>query len=199
MSTPINEFQDILDAMERDPELAKALRRHVLSDELLHVPARVIKIENDIKSLTQQVTRIGGDVSNLKGDDYESFVAMYIHRTLRRNLDIHATVFSTQKNMQPLIELLDEAEDEGKITREETDKLNETDMVLRVNGKDEFILGEISVTIQQRDVQRASEWAAILARATGATVSPLAIGTTEENGLDKGNVQVILVQQYQET
>ena len=182
MSTPINEFQDILDAMERNPTLAKALRRHVLSDELLRLPARAIKIENDIESLTQQVTRIGGDVSNLKGDDYESFVAAYIHRYLRRELNIHATVFSTRKNMQPLIALLDEAEEQGKITREETDKLNEADIVLRVKGKDEYILGEISLTIQQHDIQRASEWAAILAKATGATVSPLAISTAQENG-----------------
>ena len=35
MTTPINSFQDILDAMERDPALRDALRRHILTDELL--------------------------------------------------------------------------------------------------------------------------------------------------------------------
>ena len=38
MTTPINTFEDILDAMERDPALRDALRRHVLTDELLQVP-----------------------------------------------------------------------------------------------------------------------------------------------------------------
>ena len=39
MTTPINNFQDILDALERDPALRDALRRHILSDELLQLPA----------------------------------------------------------------------------------------------------------------------------------------------------------------
>ena len=39
MPTPINNFQDILDALERDPALRDALRRHILSDELLQLPA----------------------------------------------------------------------------------------------------------------------------------------------------------------
>ena len=38
MTTPINNFQDILDALERDPALMDALRRHILSDELLQLP-----------------------------------------------------------------------------------------------------------------------------------------------------------------
>ena len=39
MTTPINNFQDILDALERDPALRDALRRHILSEELLQLPA----------------------------------------------------------------------------------------------------------------------------------------------------------------
>ena len=39
MTTPINSFQDILDAMARDPQLAEQLRRHVLTSELLAMPA----------------------------------------------------------------------------------------------------------------------------------------------------------------
>ena len=39
MTTPINTFQDILDALERDPALRDALRRHILSEELLQLPA----------------------------------------------------------------------------------------------------------------------------------------------------------------
>ena len=39
MTTPINTFQDILDAMAQDPQLAEQLRRHVLTGELLAMPA----------------------------------------------------------------------------------------------------------------------------------------------------------------
>ena len=59
MTTPINNFQDILDAMDRDPALRDALRRYILTDELMQVPIRLGVIEEDI-------TAIKEDVSSLK-------------------------------------------------------------------------------------------------------------------------------------
>ena len=234
MTTPINDFQDILDAIERNPALRDALRRHILTDELLQMPVRlerveedigVIKgdvatlkegqarlesdvgtlkegqarLESDVGTLKEDVSRIGGNVSNLMGSDYESHVATYIHRSLRRELKINATVLSTQKNRQPLIELLDRAEGQGNITPEDNDKLNDVDIVLTVDDGDEYILGEISITVQQDDVRRATEWAAILAEATGGKVTPIAIGTREDPDLNRGGVQVLLMQQRQQT
>ena len=38
MTSPVNNFQDILNAMERDPTLRDALRRHILTEDLLQVP-----------------------------------------------------------------------------------------------------------------------------------------------------------------
>ncbi len=220
MATPINDFQDILDAIERNPALRDALRRHILTDELLQMPVRLERIEEDIGTLNEDigtlkedvstikegqarlegdVGRIGGNVSNLMGSDYESHVAAYIHRSLRRELNIRATVFSTQKNRQPLIELLDRAEGQGNITPEDNDKLDDVDIVLTVDGGDEYILGEISITVQQEDVRRATEWAAILAEATGGKVTPIAIGTREDPDLNRDGVQVLLIQQRQQT
>ena len=241
MTTPINDFQDILDAIERNPALRDALRRHILTDELLQMPVRLERVEEDIGTikgdiatlkedvstlkegqarlegdvatlkegqarlesgvgtLKEDVSRIGGNVSNLMGSDYESHVAAYIHRSLRRELKINATVLSTQKNRQPLIELLDRAEGQGNITPEDNDKLNDVDIVLTVDGGDEYILGEISITVQQDDVRRATEWAAILAKATGSRVTPVAIGAAEDPNMNRGGVQVLLMQQRQQT
>ena len=234
MTTPINDFQDILDAMERNPALRDALRRHILTDELLQMPVRLERVEEDIgtikgdvatlkedvstlkegqarlegdvgilkedvSALREDVARIGGNVSNLMGSDYESHVATYIHRSLRRELKINATVLSTQKNRQPLIELLDRAEGQGNITPKDNDKLNDVDIVLTVDDSDEYILGEISITVQQDDVRRATEWAAILAKATGSRVTPVAIGAAEDPNMNRGGVQVLLMQQRQQT
>ena len=234
MTTPINDFQDILDAIERNPALRDALRRHILTDELLQMPVRLerveedigtikgdvatlkegqarlesdvgtlkegqARLESDIGTLKEDVSRIGGNVSNLMGSDYESHVATYIHRSLRRELKINATVLSTQKNRQPLIELLDRAEGQGNITPEDNDKLNDVDIVLTVDDSDEYILGEISITVQQDDVRRATEWAAILAKATGSRVTPVAIGAAEDPNMNRGGVQVLLMQQRQQT
>ena len=76
MSTPINNFQDILDAMEQAPALRDALRRHILTEELMQMavqlPARLDRIKGDIGALQEgqsrieeKVDRIGEDVSSL--------------------------------------------------------------------------------------------------------------------------------------
>ena len=220
MATPINSFQDILDAMERDPALRDALRRHILTGELLQVPARLERVEGDIGAiredvavlkedvgalkegqvrLEQRVDRIGGDVSRLTGDDYESHVAGLIHRFLRRERGISAAVFSTQREKSALRSLLDEAEPRGLIQAWETDDLDRADLVLAVaGGPADYLLAEVSVTIQQDDVDRAVARAGLLAKATGGSVTPLAVGAVgagEEPDLDRGNVQVLLIPQ----
>ena len=242
MTIPVNTFQDILNAMERNPALRDALRRYILTEELLQVPARLTKIEEDIGILKEgqarleqrvdrleqrfdhleqrfdhleqrfdylegrfdqlearvdrmqvDLDRIGGDVSVLKGTDYESHVATYVHRFLRRNLGIVASVFSAQRNKSDLTKLLDEAEAQGIIEEWETDELDRADLVLTSEGPTNYILAEVSITVQQDDIDRAAERASLLAKATGQTVAPFAIGAIEQAGLTKGNVQVILI------
>ena len=51
MTSPVNNFQDILNAMERDPTLRDALRRHILTEDLLQVPVRLERIEEDVGAL----------------------------------------------------------------------------------------------------------------------------------------------------
>ena len=285
MTTPINSFQDILDAMERDPALRDALRRHILTDELLQVPARLGRVEGDLAiikedvavlkggqvrleegqarlegdvaglkegqarlegdvaglkegqarlegdvaglkegqarlegdvaglkegqarlegdvanlkegqaRLEERVDRIGGDVSRLTGSDYESHVAGLIHRFLRRERGISATVFSTQREKSALRALIDDAEIQGLIQAWETDDLDHADLVLATaGGPGDYLLAEVSITIQQDDVERAKARAGLLARATGRSVTPFAVGAREEPGLDLGNVQVLLI------
>ena len=51
----------------------------------------------------------------------------------------------------------------------------------------------ISITIQQHDVDRAAPRAALFAKATGQTVTPFALGTHEESGLNRRDVQIVLI------
>ena len=229
MTTPISSFQDILDAMERDPALRDALRRHILTDELLQVPARLERIEGDIGAikedvaslkegqarlegdvaslkegqarleegqarLEERVDRIGGDVSRLTGSDYESHVAGLMHRFLRRERGMSAAVLSTQREKSALRAIIDEAETRGLIQAWETDDLDHADLVLTIaDGAGGYLLAEVSVTIQQDDVDRAEARAGLLAKATGGSVTPFAVGAREEPGLDRRNVQVLLI------
>ncbi len=57
MSTPINSFQDILDAIRQDPALRDELRHHILTEELMQLPlqvsARLDRIEESIGTLQE--------------------------------------------------------------------------------------------------------------------------------------------------
>ena len=65
MTTPINTFQDILDAMERDPALLDALRRHILTDDLLELPAQVKALTETVNSLAETVAGLSETVAGL--------------------------------------------------------------------------------------------------------------------------------------
>lgn len=225
MSTPINSFQDILNAMEQDPALRDALRRHILTEELMQLPlqmaARLDRMEESIgtlqegqaslaegqaslvenvgslqegqASLTREVARLGGDISRLNGDDYESHVAVYSERFFRRELSINTTVFSTQRDNTALVNALKTGETQGLIQPGETDDADHADLILTSDGPTEYILAEASGTIQQDDVDTAARRARILAKATGRSVAPFVIGTGEEPGLQKGDVQALII------
>ena len=129
-------------------------------------------MSGDIDTLKDSAARIGGDVSRLTGADYESHVATYVHRFLRRSLGINATTFSTQRDKSALAALLDESEAHGIIDAQETDDLNLADLVLTSDRPTDYILAEVSITIQQDDIDRAAERARLLTKATARTVTP---------------------------
>ena len=211
ITSPINDFQDFLNAMEGVPALRDALRVDILTDQLLQMPVRLETIEadistpkdnfgsmsGDIDTIKQDVSGMGGDISRIRGTDYESHVATYVHRFLRRNLGINAAVLSTQRDKSALTGLLDEAETQGNIQAQETDELDKADLVLTADGPTDYLLAEVSITVQQDDIDRAAERARLLAKATARTVTPFAIGARDQPDLRRDHVQVILVPEPQ--
>ncbi len=92
MTVSINTFQDILNALEQEPSLRDELRRHLLSEDLLHLPVllaqhmtdfaefvrltrehneitnrRLERLEGDVAELKDGQARLEGDVAELKG------------------------------------------------------------------------------------------------------------------------------------
>ena len=53
--TPIETFEDILAAMEKNPRLQAAMRQHVLDQEFLQLPAIVRELQQAVAQLTQLV------------------------------------------------------------------------------------------------------------------------------------------------
>lgn len=64
-NVPIQTFADILAAMERQPELEDAMRRHVLSQEILQLPATVAQLAIAVQSNTERLDRLEATVAQL--------------------------------------------------------------------------------------------------------------------------------------
>lgn len=207
MTTPINAFQDILDAMERNPKLRDALRRHILTDDLLELPAQVKALTETVAALAETVNnlsenvkaltldaketkanmaRMGGHLSNLMGTNYESTVARIADRLARRHLRVrNPAVVARAKgaNATPPLPVGDQAAEAGRISWDEADDLVLSDVIiagLAEEGEDIFVVAEISMTVQQRDRGNAARRADILQRATGTTTIPVTIGISQE-------------------
>ncbi len=298
MTTPINSFQDILDALERDPALRDALRRHILTEDILALPAQVKALTDAVEALViefkwlradheelkaevgelragqeelragqqelkaevgelragqeelragqqelkaevgelragqqelkaevgelragqqelkaevgelrtgqdqlrtdvadlragQQelrttVGRMGGDVSRLLGINYEGKATTFAPRMARRILGLtNPTVVAMgwANNMALPLPEADQAAERGDITWDEADDIVRADVIVSATsqeGTPVYVLAEISITVQEKDRDRARRRAALLEKATGVTTIPAVIGISEE-------------------
>ena len=216
--TSINDIADLVQILQDHPEWRNTVRDLIVGEELANMPnevaifvkatnenfnlvhQRLEKLETNVSTFKEDVsrmhatlTRMHATLTRLIGEDYESHVATYVHRFLRRSLGINASVFSTQRDKSALTGLLDEAEKQGVIKAEETDELDKADLILTTDGPTDYILAEVSITIQQDDINRAAERARLFAKATARTVTPFAIGAGEDTDLRREHVQIILI------
>ena len=237
MTTPINTFQDILDAIERDPALRAELRRHILGDELLQLPAqfrvfldavadmretlnRVEKdvgtlktdveglktdvgtLKTDVEGLKTDVARIGGDVSRLAGTDYEAYASRLARRRIFSVMGISgAQIFSTARNPEPLRALADEALEAGVLDERRANDLERADIVLTTNQPDGtaiYILGEISISAQEDDVEKATRRAPILSTATGVACLPVVLTQRVTDSITTNQATLLIIEPEQQ-
>ena len=81
---------------------------------------------------------------------------------------------------QAFADLVEDAEDEGLITEEQYNDIMRADLVCvgrnRDNGSDQYLAGEISISIGDSDITRVVQRAAIMSAIVGQTVQPAVIG-----------------------
>ena len=236
--TNINTFEEILQAMERNPALRDAMRRHILTEELLQLPAQVsrmetgvtelkadvadlktdvadlkadvaglktdvadlktdvadlkegqarleegqARLETDVAGLKEGQARMSGQLGNIIGSDYERQAARLTGRRMRQRFGlsrIEMLQAITLPDKPDLTDLLDRANETGAISQEEADDMELADLALRglePGGREVHVVAEVSLTVQDENVQRAARRAAIMAKATGGTVHPAVIG-----------------------
>ena len=193
--TPIETFEDILAAMENNPELQAAMRQHVLGQEFLQLPAIVRELQQTVAELAQLVrdyiastnerldrleanqARLEGNMNRLIGSDYERKAARRAGRLIKRYLgmeDMRVIYAVTIPDNNQLPEILDHAVSAGHLDVSEADELEDADIVMR--GPSEYAVAEVSVTLDENDVQRAHERAGLLAKATTEPVRAVVIG-----------------------
>ena len=180
MTTPVNDFQDILDAMERNPALRDALRRHILTDELLHTPAMLLgfieeqrKVNEDRRTFNRdmtsrmtnmetRLTRIEGDFGTTKGY-YARIVAAGDAAGIADDLGMEFVRTLSADNLRRMTQ--------GHSMEIETRRsFRNADLVIEAtadDGQTHFIAIEVSYTADRRDSDRAVRNAGILNRLTG--------------------------------
>ncbi len=121
----------------------------------------------------QRVMR--GQINNLNGSDYERKVVRRASRLVRRHLgirNVRVLVAINRPDGETIANLLDDGADRGIITEDDADELDRADIILwgrSPDGEDVYIVGEISITIDHSDVDRARDRAAILRTASDTT------------------------------
>ena len=131
------------------------------------------------RTLTETNSRLG----NLTGTRYERRVARNFRGILRdaiglsRAQILHRDWGETDDN---LIDLLDDAHENGAITRRQRHDVLDTDIIVagqNTAGQRAYAVIEIGVTVSSHDVNRAARRARTLAAATDAECSAVVVGS----------------------
>ena len=133
-------------------------------------------VETLVEVLKQDVGILKRDVSMLKGHDLERRVRerapAYFGRLLRRVRHLSS---------EALAGILEEAEEEGRITKEERLDALLADVVVRgrlKTGEERVLVAEVSHVVDVHDVERDARRAQVVSRALGIPAVPVVLGMT---------------------
>lgn len=186
MAFEVTDFRDLVRLLEEHPEWRADLRRLVLTDELLELPAIVRDLAEQLSALTKRVDALTRAVDNLteivrvlvndvgwlKGlateEDYRKKAFAYFGRIARR---LHVL------DVEALYGLLDPAVAGGRIAEDEAEQIRLADIVARGRREDGeiFLVVEVSFGVGRDDVDRARDRAALLSKA-GVRALPVVAG-----------------------
>ena len=134
------------------------------------------------------ITELLAALDILTETDYEYRVIKRAPRLVRRRLGVRSAkilVAIDRLNDSTIVNLLDDSADRGIITEDDADELDRADVILRgssPDGEDVYVVGEISITIDDNDVDRAGARARILRTASDTTTHAAVFGTAISDG-----------------
>ena len=165
--------EDMVQLTERVDLLTKNMVQ--LTERVDQLTAQVVQLTERVDQLAESHVKVSQDVDWLKGSmlelRYKNRAPAYFSKIIRR------THVLSHDEMNDLI---DEAESAERISAEDANDLLEADLVVRgrrrVDGRDVFLVVEVSWGIGVSDVTRAVRRARVLGR-TGRTVLPVVAGS----------------------
>ena len=176
-----------VDALADVPERLEKLEAKV--DALTDVPERLTNVETTVDTMQGQIGTMQGQMSsmqgqlnNLTGTDYERRIVRRSRGLVERQLGIgQARLLQavTVPDNTTVPDLLRNAVMGGLISGEQEEDVDEADLILFGNtsdGSDSYVVAEVSITIDDHDVDRAYRRAAILNVASGVPAKAAVIG-----------------------
>lgn len=115
---------------------------------------------------------MSGELSNLTGSQYQRHVTEIGKRLVRREMGVHEARLlhaDLAFGERMAVQISDDAEAEGRITANEADEVILSDIIfvgLDETNQQVQVLLEVSLTVQQHDIERAEARARILEKAT---------------------------------
>ena len=169
----INTSDDLIQAIRENPDLRATVRRELLTEELLEVPARlqtltatvegqqtaigdlqtvVRELAANMSELQATVKELADTTAHLRGDVLEAKLTSKIPPLIAREFDVRRVypiwtdgILPANPRIEEFEKALEEATDEGKITDDDETRLRVTDLIVR----------------SQRRSDRSSLWFAI--------------------------------------
>jgi len=164
------DIESLIVAIQSDPALRDRVRSAILADDFLALPGVMRSLAQEVANLTEQVRqltlrmdRLDGRLGNLDGEAYETRYVLNLGSHLARTLRRVQRVFPS--DLEPIFQ----AYRAGEITTEEWDEIHRLDVLasgqsVTGSGSDAWAALELSLVVNNGDVERAHARAAILRR-----------------------------------
>ena len=171
----VDRLMELVPAVEKLQQDVSELKEGYarLEEGQARLEQRQDRMEQNLSGLRSGQLRMSGELSNLSGSQYQRHVTEIGKRLVRRNMGfqnvrlLHGDLAFGQRMADDIAE---EAENAGRITMDEGDALVMSDAIFIADdeaGQPVQVLLEVSLTVQQHDIERAEARARILEKANG--------------------------------
>ena len=161
-----------------------------IKDEITHIKeqlavlfARTDAIIARMDAMSATLKSLDSRVGNITGTRLERRVARNIRGRLRRSIGLAQSRILHRdwgETDDDLIDLLDDADERGIISRQERDDALDADLIVvgaDADGQRAYAVIEISVTVDNLDVNRTARRARAIAKATAAECTAIVVGS----------------------